>query len=248
MLIPEAVVLLGAGFIIGIFAIIMGGTMFFSVPLMQALFPEIAFGAVVGNLKVGSLMSFTGSIISTHKKINYTENLKVAAFAFPGAVLGASIISHLDQRWIFPVIIVAIALSVLAPKIAHLVTRKTFHLASFLTGIYAGFFGAGVGLIFFALLRLKYTEDHQIALTKIQVRFVEWMMVIAAVATHYLHGNLIAAIWLPWASGALVGGFIGGLLLEKMGRMPGHLQKYVLYAAFSLALIVAGVKFLEGFQ
>lgn len=243
MLTPEFFILFGAGCLIGTFAIVVGGAMFFSVPLMQWLFPEISFGAVVGNIKVGSFFTFAGSTFSTRKNVFFLQNIKLAAFAFPGAVIGASIIAHLDQRWALPAIMLAIALSFLTPKIAHLVTDKTFHVMCFLTGVYGGFFGAGVGLTLFALLRLKYPQDTDIALVKTQVRFIEMLLIIAALITHYIHGNLITAIWLPWAMGGMCGGVVGGLLLNRMGKLPGHVQKYILYTAFSFALIVASIRF-----
>ncbi|NBX66433.1 MAG: hypothetical protein EBQ96_05500 [Proteobacteria bacterium] len=126
-----------------------------------------------------------------------------------------------------------------------MVSPKSFHAVSFATGVYAGVFGAGIGILLVALLRLKYPEDLQIAFVKIQARFVEFLLVLTAVAMHFLHGNLVAAIWIPWSVGALIGGYVGGIVLKKLGTMSPQVQKALLYASFVLAFVFAGCKFLE---
>jgi hypothetical protein len=243
LLTSQALFLAGAGFVLGAFSIVVGGGMFFSVPLMQWLFPGVTFGAIIGNIKVGSFFRSFASTVSTHSHIEYKQNFKLAAIGFIGATLGASTIANLDQRWLFPAIIVAVTLATVAPKLAHKITDKTYYFAAFLTGLYSGFFGAGVGIFMIALLRLKHPADTDIALVKIQARFVEWLMIITAMVTHLFHGNIIAHIALPWAAGSLLGGYYGGVLLKKMGRLPGKTQKYILYVAFGFALLVAGIKF-----
>jgi uncharacterized membrane protein YfcA len=234
-----------ASFFIGIFAVIVGGGMFFSMPFMQWLFPEVAFGMLVGNVKVGSLFRSLGSTWSTRRQIKYIENVKISAFALLGTVIGSSFIANLSQKWLFPAVIVAVILALVAPKISHLITARTFNIAAFATGAYAGVFGAGIGLLLIALLRLKYTKDDEIAFVKIQARFVEFMLVVAAVVTHFLHGNLVSAMWLPWSIGALGGGYAGGIVLDKIGKLPGQIQSYILYAAFAISVAVAGAKFFE---
>jgi uncharacterized membrane protein YfcA len=64
-----------------------------------------------------------------------------------GTVLGVMVIAHLDQRWMLPAIIAAIALSELAPWLAKRITKGSFQAASLATGAYAGFLGAGIGII-----------------------------------------------------------------------------------------------------
>lgn len=234
-----------AGLVIGVFSVVAGGGMFFSMPFMQWLFPEVAFGVLVGNVKVGSLFRSFGSTFSTHPQIEYRRNLALSALLVPGTVVGSTFIAHLSQKWMFPAVVLAVFLTLAAPKIAHLITQKTFGLAAFVTGLYIGVFGAGSGLLLLALLRLKHKEDTEVAFVKIQARFVEMLTVVIAVATHALHGNIVAAIWIPWSAGALFGGYAGGRLLEKLGTLTGRAQMYILYLAFAISLAVAGVKFFE---
>ena len=240
---PHALLLTLAGLAIGVFSVVVGGGLFVSIPLLQALCPAAPVGALVGNLKVGSFFRSLGSTLSTHKQIDYLQTLKLAPIAFLGTIAGASLIADLNQKWLLPAITFAIIFTLLAPRLAPKITNKTFLLATFLAGIYAGILGAGIGVILVALLRLKHPKDTDIAFVKIQARFFEFLLLITAVATHFFNHNLLASLWIPLSLGGLLGGFCGGLLLKKVGELHGNMQKYILYAAFAVDLAVAGYKF-----
>ncbi|MCI5061197.1 MAG: sulfite exporter TauE/SafE family protein [Alphaproteobacteria bacterium] len=239
----ESLWLIIGGCLIGIFATVIGGSMFLSIPFLQWLFPGLSFGTLVGNLKVKGFFRSIGSTITTHKKIDYIGNFKIAGLAFIGTILGASVIAHLDQKWLFPAIIFAVLLTLLAPKLSSYISNKTFIISAFLTGAYAGFFGAGIGILLIALVRLKHPKDTEIAYVKIQARFVELLLVVTAVGTHFFHGNLVTSIWLPLSAGAFLGGLIGGVLLDKMGHLSASKQKAVLYTALAFATLASGLKF-----
>jgi uncharacterized membrane protein YfcA len=237
--------LIVAGMLIGVFAVIVGGAMFIAIPIVQSIFPNATVGAVVGNFKVGSFFRSIGSTAATWRQIEFKRNFQLMPGALVGAIIGASAISHIDQKWMLPAIIGAILFTIYAPRLAHKVTNKTFTAAAFLTGLYAGVLGAGIGVMLVALLRLKHPKDTELGLVKIQARFVEFIITIAAVVTHIVNGNLIAALWVPLSIGSLAGGVLGGYLLRKMGELSGKTQKYILYAAFSVDLFVATKKFFE---
>jgi len=239
-----ALILVG-GFVVGIFSVIVGGGFFVSIPLLQFLFPSVSYGAIVGNLKVGSFFRGIGSTITNRKEIDWLGNLRWSVPLVIGTVLGVMVIAHLHQRWMLPAIIAAIVLSELAPWLATRITKGSLQAASLATGAYAGFLGAGIGLILVALFRLQHPEVDRIALVKIQARFVEWLVVIVAVIAHYFHGNLILALWLVWSVGSFAGGLAGGLLLEKLGAMPGTIQKIVLRLAYLVAIAGALLPFLN---
>ena len=162
-----------------------------------------------------------------------------------GTVVGVMVIAHLHQHWMLPAIIAAIALSELAPWLAKRITKGSFQAASFATGAYAGFLGAGMGIILVALFRLQHPEVERIAHVKIQARFIEWLIGIVAVIAHFFHGNLILALWLVWSVGSFVGGLAGGILLAKLGAMPGNIQKSVLRLAYLVAIAGALLPFLN---
>lgn len=239
LLTTQSLFIVIGSFFISIMAVLVGGSMFFSVPFIQFFFPASSFGVIVGNIKVGSLFRGLGSTASTYKYIDFKAVLPMFALAFIGTIIGASLISNIDQIWLIPAIVIAIILALYAPAIANKISDKTFSIASFGAGFYAGIFGAGIGLLLIALLRVKYPREDQIAHVKIQARFAELLLVISAVITHILHGNIIAAIWIPWSIGALVGGYFAGIILHKIGKLPGKAQMILLYAAFAVALVAA---------
>lgn len=242
LLAPQSLWLMAGGCVIGIFAVVFGGAMFFALPFIQAVAPGVSYGAVLGNIKVGSFFRSIGSTLSTWRQIAFADNFKISTLALAGTVAGASAIADLSQAWLLPSVALAIALAFLAPKIAPHVTEKTFGVAAFFTGVYAGIFGAGIGIILIALLRLKHPAETSIGHVKIQARFVEWILVSAAVLTHLFHSNIIAALWVPWSAGSIVGGYIGGVLLKKMGALSGTLQKAILYTAFALAFAFSALR------
>jgi uncharacterized membrane protein YfcA len=238
----QFLVLLIFGIAVGIYSVVIGGGMFFSVPFFQWMFPQLSFGAIIGNLKVGSFFRSIGSTVSTLKQIDYPLSFKISGIAFVATIIGAYTISGISQKWMLPAVIFAVLLAVLAPRLAKKVSNKSFHFTSFFIGLYAGVFGAGIGVLLIALVRLKYPDDTSIAHVKIQARFVEWILVITAVIVHITSGNLLMEIWLPFSIGALIGGFLGGETLKRLGKLSGRIQKTVLYFAFTVAILVAAYK------
>src|SRR6516165_4962489 len=241
----QTALLVVGGFIVGILSVIVGGGFFVSIPLFQFLFPTASYGAIIGNLKVGSFFRGIASTITNRNEIDWLGNLLWSVPLVIGTVLGVMVIAHLHQRWMLPAIITAIALSELAPWLAKRITKGSFQAASLATGAYAGFLGAGIGIILVALFRLKHPAVERIAHVNIQARFVEWLIGIVAVIAHYFHGNLILALWLVWSVGSFAGGLMGGLLLENLGAMSGKMQKSVLRLAYLVAIAGALLPFLN---
>ena len=233
------ILLLFGGFFIGVISVVIGGGHFFSVPFMQYLYPSVSFGTILGNIKVSSFVRGIGSTFATKHMIEWRRDLSVGAIAIVGSVIGASIIANIDQHWLVVAVVFAIVLSESAPYLATKITPRIFHVASFLTGIYAGFFGAGIGILLIALLRLKHPVDTDIALVKVQARFVEMFLTVGAVMAHWYHGNLISSIWIPLSIGTLIGGIVGGLVLNKLSKLSGKIQSFVLRAAYAVAFLVA---------
>src|SRR5215813_6874108 len=232
LLTRQTALILVGGFVVGIFSVLVGGGFFVSIPLLQFLFPSVSYGAIVGNLKVGSFFRGIGSTITNRKEIDWLGNALWSVPLVIGTVLGVMVIAQLHQRWMLPAIIAAIALSELAPWLAKRITKGSFQAASFATGAYAGFLGAGIGIILVALFRLEHPEAERIAHVKIQARFVEWLIG-------------ILALWLVWSVGSFAGGLTGGVLLEKLGAMSGKIQRIVLRLAYLVAIAGALLPFLN---
>ena len=64
----DIVLIVAVGYAIGIMGVLIGGGMFLSVPFLRFMFPAISFGAIVGNLKVGSFCRSIGSTMATTLK------------------------------------------------------------------------------------------------------------------------------------------------------------------------------------
>src|SRR5258708_37439746 len=71
LLTRQTALLLLGGFVVGIFSVIVGGGLFVSIPLLQFLFPSVSYGAIVGNLKVGSFFRRIGSPVTNRKEIDW---------------------------------------------------------------------------------------------------------------------------------------------------------------------------------
>ncbi len=239
----DSLILLGAGVFVAVFGTIIGGSQFVAVPIFQILFPGASFGAIIGNFKVGSFFRGVGSTISTYKQIEWKQSFLLALPPMLVSIIGASFISKLDQKWLFPAIVFAVILAEMAPRYAKRFSKHHFWGASLFTGLYAGFLGAGIGVLLVALLRVTHPKDDQIAIVKIQARFVELLLVFSTIAAHFYHGNLLLKIWLPWSIGTFVGGVLGGEFLKKMIHFSGDSQKIILRVSFAVAIVVAGIKF-----
>src|SRR5258708_38495773 len=105
LLTRQSALLLLGGFVVGIFSVIVGGGFFVSIPLLQFLFPSVSYGAIVGNLKVGSFFRGIGSTITNRKEIDWLWNLLLSLPLGIGTVLRVLVISPLHQPWVPPGII-----------------------------------------------------------------------------------------------------------------------------------------------
>ena len=243
-----AITMLSLGVAIGVFGVLFGGSMFLSVPVFQVMFPGSAsFGQIVGAIKVGSVTRGLFSSISTWRHINL-----VAMMAYwpvlVGSVLGAMTVSHLSQAAAIPILVLAILVSANPKKLARLIqgAPRLKWLIALAVGMYAGFFGAGISILIFALVRVSegdaYTADNRIILANIQVRFLEFLTACVAVVGHIWAGSLTlsnSSMWMWWAVGMAMGGLIGGLLLNRFQTISGSAQRLLLFIAFAVALVTA---------
>src|SRR5262245_20796971 len=84
----ETALLLVGGVVVGIVSFIIACGFFVSIPLLQFLFPSVSYGAIVGNLKVGSFFRGIGSTITDRKEIDWLGNLLWSVPLVIGTVLG----------------------------------------------------------------------------------------------------------------------------------------------------------------
>ncbi|GAB5459136.1 MAG: hypothetical protein Hens3KO_21660 [Henriciella sp.] len=236
-----------AGVFIGVFAVMFGGSMFLSVPVFRLVFPNESFGTIVGSIKIGSFVRGVFSTASTRKQINFAAAPKYVLLLV-GSVLGAFSVSALSSNYMIPVLILAIVVTLNAQKLSDIIKENVGakHLLAFIVGIYGGFFGAGLGLLLVALVRVYeadlYGEDSELMTLKIQARFLEFLVAIVAITGHIMGGAIRFStwpMWLYWAVGGAIGGYIGGKLLIKFQKASPKIQKRLLYFSFGVALVTA---------
>lgn len=239
---PKTWILLGAGIILPFWGGIIGGSSFFSVGILQMLFPGAGFGTIIGNQKCSGLGRGFASLVVLWKEIEWRKIFPLIAMASLGAVAGASVIAQLDPKWILPAIIVAVLLSELAPRFADKFSRRHFFGASSLLGLYTGFLGMGAGILILGLLRTQWPAKESIMHIHIQKRVVIVILNFIAVVAHGLHGNLVAEMWVPFFTGNVIGGVLSSYLILRMRKLPGKVQHRLLYLSFAFAIGVAAWK------
>jgi len=241
----EYLLLFISGILIGTIGVLFGGSMFLSLPLWQFFFPGMNYGQIIGNLKTGSLSRGFASSFSTWKKINLNEAITIIVPFVISSIISTATIAKVDQKYLIYAILVAIVFSELSPKLAKFINKRTRIVFSILLGFYAGFIGAGIGIMLVALLRTIFPSTSQIIFVKIQARFVETVSTIFVVFAHIYYGNIIWPIWIIWAAGTLLGGYIGGHTLKKIIHISNRGQKIYLVIVYVIALIPFGIKLLN---
>lgn len=236
---PLSILLALGGFLISIFAVLVGGAGFLSTPLLQMLLPGSTLGVIIGNARLGSVFRGISSVAAIWSLINLRKVGSVIAIAAIGAILGAWFVSDLDQRWLIPILVLAIIVTEAAPWLANHISERMSSIGSFLTGVYMGVFGAGTALLLIALLRIKQPSEHDIASVRAQALFIEFVLGILAAGTYAFHGQLSPGIWVPYSVGAVLGGLVGGMILKHTAKLSGSLQKLFLRASYVLALLVS---------
>lgn len=228
---------------IGVVAVVFGGTMFLSLPLFQILFPEMTLGAIVGNIKCGSLPRNVASLHPLRKSIHMKGVLWISVAFIVGGILGARSIAHLSQAFVLPTIIAAFFVTEYASWIQKHIPSKAIILVALVVGFYGGIIGAGIFLLVIALLRLHYPRDDQITTVRADGLLLEGLLNIGAIAVLAYEGFIDIQIALVWAAGSTLGGYIGGHLIVKTGKCSQPMQQWMLRAMFLVALAIAVWKF-----
>ena len=224
----DLVLLAGAGFVSGALNAVAGGGTFFTFAALLAigLPPIMANASSAFALTIGS----AASAAAYRREIAtlWRGALRLALASAAGALVGALILIALDDvtfRAMIPwLLLVATVIFALGPRIARAVGTEGADppargrkiagaVIQFLTAIYGGFFGAGMGFLMLASLGLtEGTDYHRINAIK-QILAV----VIQAVAiVVFIGGGVIA--WGPALVimvAAIAGGYLGVGLARK---------------------------------
>lgn len=239
---PLLIWLFAASIPIGVFAILIGGSMFLSIPVFQILFPGMAMASIIGNIKMGSALRNISAVFVLRKHVNAKEFIPLIAIFCVGSMIGAYLIAQATNALILPTLVAAVLVTEFAPWLSAHIPKSLFYLIAFAVGIFGGMIGAGIMFLIVALLRIAIPEDHNIHHVRSLAVFTELLMALSTIVILWFAGSLILQVWLVWAAGSLIGGYIGGILLHHTGKLSPRFQKWALRAVFAFALIIAIIK------
>jgi uncharacterized membrane protein YfcA len=225
-----------------------GGTLLSFPSLMAAGLPPIAANATS---TVGLLTGYFASVAGYRAEMRRLRGEVI--FAIIPSILGGSVGAWLLIRLgaaifakIVPGLLLIAAFLLLAQPLLSAVLRKApridrpvpLFIALLIVALYAGYFGAGAGILFLAAMGLMYGRDlGQVNAIKVFVSLLA--NVIAAVTflvLELLHptGTLSFRAVVPLAIGALAGGYLGVRIARRLP--PNALRAFA--AAVGLGIAV----------
>jgi uncharacterized membrane protein YfcA len=180
-------------------------------------------------LGTNKLQSMCGTFVAMRNYgskglIEWRRNLPTAAVVFAGACSGALLVQFVRAETlalVIPLLLLANAVYILvSPRMTdenahHRVTSRGYAPVGGAIGFYDGFFGPGTGSFFTStLVALRgYGLTKATALTK----YFNWTSNVAAVLLFALADQILWALGLSMAVGAMVGGWLGSHTAMKFG-------------------------------
>lgn len=224
---------------VGVFAVVIGASQFLSIPIFQIFFPWMAFGAIIANLRIGNMVRDAVALIPVRKDIRFASMGKYILAVCAGSVIGTVGVVAVPQWALLPILLFALLVTEAAPWISRHVHRHALLFAVFLTGIYYGVIGAGGSVIMLALLRVRFPKEGEIHTVRVHMLLLELFAFIVSVVAFILTGSLDWTISLVWGAGAIIGGYIGGKMLVRIGQTSSKSQKFWMRAVAAFAVGVA---------
>jgi len=229
----EIITLFSAAIVIGVFAVLFGGTLFLSFPLFQLFFPTLPLASIVGCIKFGSVIRNAAAVLPHWRSVETQHLWLIAPLGF-GSLVGAYAITGFTQAVIPAVLITGWLLSEYAGNIK--ISQRLFWITAFIIGVYGGIFGAGILLLIIALMQLKAPGIVNARFTALTL---EMAISAISVAIFIWQGFIVWHIALIWAAGGIVGGLIGGRIIVRTGKLNPKWQQWLIRAAFLFALVIA---------
>ncbi|HEU4572202.1 MAG TPA: sulfite exporter TauE/SafE family protein [Candidatus Limnocylindrales bacterium] len=247
---PEIVAVVAAGLAAGTINTIVGSGSLITFPTLLAL----GYAPVVANvtntlgLVPGSLSGAYGYRRELEGQRGRGVRLGIASVlgGLTGGVLLLALPASSFERVVPWLILVAVALVALQPRLSAAMARRRSHPAAhtaplfltvYLTGIYGGYFGAAQGVILIALLGIFLTEDIQ-RLNGLKNVLAFLVNAVAAVLF-----ALVAPVAWPVSVLLAVGSITGGQVGAHIGR---RLSPLVLRGAIIVVGTVVAVRLLVG--
>lgn len=232
MEISIALLLFVSAIAIGVFAVVFGGTLFLSLPLFQILFPEMSLAALIGNIKLGSIVRNATALIPLWQHVS-TTILPLGVVLLTGSLAGALFVTSVTPLWIPIVLTLGWFISERATHL-NIPTSVTWLIALGI-GFYGGVLGAGIMLLLVALLQTKY----ELLVARANAVALELAISCVAVLVFVAFDLINWPVAAIWATGGIIGGYVGGALLARSGTFTPNAQHWLLRIAFLIALLVA---------
>jgi uncharacterized membrane protein YfcA len=241
----EALLVLAAGLAAGTINAVIGSGTLLTFPVLLA----VGYPPVVANVSnnVGLVPGSMTAVYAYRKELEGRAGkvLRYAAATAAGAAIGSVLLLALPDsafEVVVPILIAAaLVLVVLQPRISAAVAARRqasrphggplLRLGIFLTGVYGGYFGAGQGIVLFAMLGTALPEDLQ------QVNALRNLL--AGTANGVAAVVFIVAAPVAFAPVALlaVGAAAGGVLGARIGRTLSATALRAVVVAVGIAAI-----------
>jgi hypothetical protein len=225
-----------------------GGTLLSFPSLMAAGLSPLSANATS---TVGLLTGYIASLAGYRKEMRKLRGDVVSATvpSMIGGVLGAWLLVRLGSAVfarVVPALLVVAALLLLSqPFLARLLRRRpaverptVIFAAVFVIALYAGYFGAGAGILFLGAMGLLYHRDlGEVNAIKV---FVALLANVIAAATFVVlelahpTGALRFRAALPLALGALAGGYVGVRIARRL--RPVLLRGFAAFVGVAIAV------------
>jgi uncharacterized membrane protein YfcA len=238
--IPEALVIVAAGFAAGGVNAIVGSGSLITFPTLLAL----GYPSVVANVSntVGLVPGGISGVIGYRRELRgqWRRALTLACGTATGAALGGVLLLTLPDA-VFNAIVPALILlacGLMAIKRAPAERAHEDHTAAgtaaaFATGIYGGYFGAAQGIILMSLLRFCFPDDLQ--------RLNALKNVLAGVANGVAAVLFIAVADVAWGAAALiaVGSIAGAYVGARYGRrVPSEMLRWTVVIGGTIVALI----------
>jgi hypothetical protein len=243
-----------AACIAGILNAVAGGGTLVSFPVLIALGIPPITANITNTLAL--CPGYFGGIIAQRKEFKTQKNRlwQIILLSILGGLIGGFLLVHSDEqsfRILIPYLILfATLLLVLQVPIKRWIQyRSDTHsprssvqyggfLLLFLSSVYGGYFGAGVSVIVIAVLGLLY--DDSLASLNILKLAISFSVNVTAAVFFIFSGTIEWLIVLVMSVGSILGGLLGGTLVEKINP---DLFRWVIIC---VGLLLSGAYFYAG--
>ena len=222
------IIVLIAGFIGGFFNTFVGAGSLLTIPVL------ILLGLPPHTAIASNRLGVTGSDIAgwygfhQKKMIDYRAALLVAVPSLAGAVVGANLLLEINEdilRTIIGIVtFIILALIMMNPEmgVRHVPQKKEYYsvlaiIASFIVGIYGGFYGAGAGTFLFYILIFFFGQTFLESAGTHELANLSFSIMAASI---FAYKGMIDYVWaIPLFIGSFGGSYISAYYSDKIGNI-----------------------------